>query len=224
MRILKTLLLIGLLPGLLAGAALPAQASIKETPVKVLTLDVDHGVSLTLSAPATSVFIANPEIADLQVMSPTSIMLFGKRTGETSFMATDSHGHTLEQRTIRVVQDLSALSHELALAIPDHTIKAATIPNGIILTGEAPDAATVTDAYKIAQRYLPAGGDIINRIRVSGGNQIQIRVRFAEVAKTVNESLGIDWNSAVSYGGVVFGLASGATTGQQWHGPADPAE
>ncbi len=76
-------------------------------PASVLNVNVDHGVPLTLSAPAASVFIANPEIADVQVMSPTSIMIFGKRTGETTFMATDTAGNTLAERTVLVLQDLS---------------------------------------------------------------------------------------------------------------------
>ncbi len=153
-------------------------------------------------------------------MSPTSIMIFGKRTGETTFMATDNNGHTLEERTVTVTQDLSTLARELDIAFPGNKIRAASLPNGIILTGEAKDASSVTDAFKMAQRYLPGGGDIINRVRVTGSNQIQIRVRFAEVQRNINNSLGIDWGSAFSFGGFVLGLVSGnpvlntaATTG-----------
>ena len=124
---------------------------------KPLTVIIDHGFNLVLSAPASSVFVANPDIADVQVMSPTSIMIFGKRTGETTFMATDSNGHTLEERTVSVTQDLSGLSRELEIAFPGNKMRAASLPNGIILTGEAKDAASVTDAFKMAQRYLPAG-------------------------------------------------------------------
>jgi len=176
-----------------------------------MSIIVDHGVPITLSSPATSVFIANPDIADVQVMSPTSIMVFGKRTGATTFMATDNKGHTLAQRTITVTQDLTDLRRELDAAIPGNKIKVQALPNGIVLMGETRDPAAVADAYKLAQRYVPAaGGDIINRIRVAGSNQIQIRVRFAEVSRSVNNTLGIDWDTVSSYGGFVFGLASGA--------------
>jgi pilus assembly protein CpaC len=175
-----------------------------------LKISVDHGVPLTLSSPASSVFIANPDIADVQVMSPTSIMIFGKRTGETTFMASDSNGHTLAQRTIVVLQDLSDLRQELDAAIPGNKIKVQSLPNGIVLMGEARDPAAVADAYKLAQRYLPAsGGDIINRIKVVGSNQIHIRVRFAEVSRSVDSTLGIDWQSSAKVGGFLFGLGTG---------------
>jgi pilus assembly protein CpaC len=192
---------------LLVGS--PVMAAGKVTVIKPLSISVDHGINLTLDAPATSVFVANPEIADVQVMSPTSIMIFGKRTGETSFVATDSNGKTLEQRTISVTQDLSNLRHELDLAIPGHKIHAAALPNGLVLTGDAKDAATVADAYKMAQRYLAPGGDIINRIRVSGSNQIHIRVRFAEVQRNIDNTLGFDWQNLSNVGGFVLGIATG---------------
>lgn len=178
-----------------------------------LRISVDHGVPLTLSAPAASVFIANPEIADVQVMSPNSIMIFGKRTGETTFMASDSAGHNLAQRTIVVMQDLSNLRQELDTAIPGNKIKASALPNGIVLTGEAKDPSAVADAYKLTQRYLSQGGDIINRIKVIGGNQIHIRVRFAEVQRNIDNTLGFNWQNLNTVGGFMFGLATGETTG-----------
>ena len=175
----------------------------------VLSLTVDHGTPLTLKGAATSVFIANPDIADVQVMSPTQVMIFGKRTGETSFMATDGKGTVLSERTVIVSQDLTGLRAELKAAIPDNKIKVTTVPNGLVLTGAAKDPTSVADAYKIAMRYMPAGGDIINRIQVVGSNQVQIRVRFAEVQRNIDNTLGFNWQNVLSTGGMVVGLATG---------------
>jgi pilus assembly protein CpaC len=178
-----------------------------------LSLMVDHGVPLSLAKPAASVFIANPDIADVQVLSPTQVMIFGKRTGETSFMATDDRGAVLAERTLVVSQDLSALRDELSSAIPGNEIKAKAVPNGIVLTGSTRDAASVADAYKIAMRYMPSGGDIINRVQVTGSNQIQIRVRFAEVQRNVDNSFGFNWQNLLSSGNLAVGLATGSTIG-----------
>ena len=175
----------------------------------VLSLTVDHGTSVTLKGSASSVFVANPEIADVQVMSPTQVMVFGKRTGETTFMATDSKGTTLAERTVVVSQDLSELRGELNAAIPGNKIKATPIPNGIVLTGEAKDPASVADAYKIAMRYMPSGGDIINRVQVVGSNQVQIRVRFAEVQRNIDNTLGFNWQNLLSTGGMAIGMGTG---------------
>lgn len=178
----------------------------------VQSLLVDHGVSLNLSAPAASVFVANPDIADVQVLSPTQVMLFGKRTGKTTFMATDPKGVVLAERTLVVTQDLSGLRQEINAAIPGNRIKATPVPGGIILTGTARDPASVADAYKIALRYMPENGDIINRIQVTGSNQIQIRVRFAEVQRNINNSFGFNWQALLSAGSnLTVGLATAST-------------
>ncbi|MBV8061216.1 MAG: type II and III secretion system protein family protein [Alphaproteobacteria bacterium] len=176
-----------------------------------LDLNIDHAMTLTLPQPASSVLIANPEIADIQVISPTSVLLMGKRTGETTLIASNTDGIVL-QKTVVVTQDLSDLRRELDAVIPGGAIKAHAVPNGIILTGEAHDAGTVEDARRIAARYIPKdGGDVINRIKVAGSNQIQIRVRFAEVSRSVDKTLGIDWETISSVSGFAFGVASGAT-------------
>ncbi|MGE3622715.1 MAG: type II and III secretion system protein family protein [Bdellovibrionales bacterium] len=185
-----------------------AHAAEKGAPL--LNISVDHGQPITLSGPAASVFIANPEIADVQVMSPTSIMVFGKKTGETTLMATDGNGRTLLHRTVIVTQDLTNLRRELAAAIPDNKIQVATLPDAIVLTGETRDPIAVEDARKIASRYVSKDGTIINRIQVVGSNQIMLRVRFAEVSRTVDKQFGINWSSLTTVGGFVFGLASGS--------------
>jgi pilus assembly protein CpaC len=188
-------------------AAAPKPAAVVGEPL-VLNVAVDRGLSISLNAPANSVFIANPEVADVQVLSPTSVMVFGKRTGQTTLVATDAGGRTLLHRTIVVAQDLTDLRVALNAVIPGNKIKAEAVPDGIALTGEAKDASIVEDARRLALRYLPKDGEIINRIKVRGSNQVQIRVRFAEVSRTVGKQFGINWESIGSIGGFAFGLAS----------------
>jgi pilus assembly protein CpaC len=202
---MKRILILSCLVVLAVASAAPAWAKSPAT----LSLTVDHGVPLMLKGAAASVFIANPEIADVQVMTPNEIMIFGKRVGETTFMATDSNGATLAQRTVIVSQDISGLRAELDAAIPGNEIKVSAIPNGIVLTGSAKDPTSVADAYKIAMRYMPTGGDIINRVQVVGSNQIMIRVRFAEVQRSINDSLGFDWQNILGARNLTVGLANG---------------
>ncbi len=192
--------------------ASPAHSGTVSVPT-VLNLSVDHGVPLTLNAPAASVFIANPDVADVQVLSPTSVMVFGKRTGQTTLMATDNNGRSLLHRTIMVTQNLNDLRTALNAIIPNNKISVEAVPNGIVLTGEAKDPAAIDDARRLALRYVPReGGEVINRIKVKGSNQIHIRVRFAEVSRDVDKRFGIDWESIGNVGGFSFGLMSGDAT------------
>ncbi len=193
-----------------ATAPVVASATAPNISATILDLAVDRGIPLTLSAPAASVFIANPDIADIQVMSPTSIMVFGKRTGQTTLMATDNDGKTLLHRTVMVSQNLTDLRISLNTVIPGNKIKAEAVPNGIVLTGEAKDPGVVEDARRLAMRYVSKDGEIINRIKVKGSNQIQIRVRFAEVSRDVDKRFGINWETIGNVGSFALGIASGS--------------
>jgi len=189
-----------------AAPSVPQASSASST----LEVSVDKAVSVTLSSPASSVFIANPEVADVQVMSPTSVMVYGKRTGQTTLMATDSRGDTLLHRTVLVRQNLDDLNMALRAVIPDNKIRVEAVPNGIVMTGEAKDPSAIEDARRLAMRYVPKeSGEVINRVRLRGNNQIHIRVRFAEVSRDVDKRFGIDWESVGNIGGIAFGLMSG---------------
>ncbi len=176
-----------------------------------LEVMIDKSVPVKFDKPAASIFIANPEIADIQVLSPTSIMVYGKKEGQTTLKITDNTGKDLVYKTVMVSQNLGNLREALRTVLPGSNIKVESVPNGIILTGDVTDSSAVEDARRLALRYIPKdSGDIINRIRVKANNQVQIRVRFAEVSKDVDKRFGINWENAASLGSFTLGLATGA--------------
>lgn len=188
--------------------SLPSSLGEKPTPLEVF---IDKSVPITLSEPAATVFIANPDIADIQVLTPNEVMVYGKKEGHTTLKITDKKGQNLVFKTVMVTQNLAALREALRLSLPGFNIKVESIPNGIVLTGDVDDASVIEDARRLALRYVPqTGGDVINRLRVKANNQIQIRVRFAEVARDVDKRFGINWdNLATLGGGIAIGLATG---------------
>jgi len=180
----------------------------RPTPFEVL---IDKSAPVAFDAPAATVFIANPDIADVQVISPLSVMVFGKKEGQTTLKITDRNGRTLAYRTVMVRQNLAALRDALRAVLPNESIRVESVPNGIVLTGEASDPSAVEDARRLAVRYVPKeNGDVINRVKVQANNQIQIRVRFAEVSRDVDKRFGIDWEAVGTVGSFAFGLGTGA--------------
>lgn len=190
-----------------APATVPETRSVHAS----IFLTVDRSEIVEVDAPAATVFIANPEIADVQVVTPTRIMVFGKKAGETTLIVSGDNGKLLAQRTVSVRPNLSELQRALLAISPDHPIRAEAVPGGLILSGEAATAAVVEEARRLAARYVPSqDGDIINRIRINANDQIQIRVRFAEVSRDVDKRLGINWENAAKIGSFTLGLATGA--------------
>jgi Flp pilus assembly secretin CpaC len=58
-------------------------------PDQSLTLEVKQGRLIRLSRPAAGVFVADPQVADVQAHSPTLVYVFGRRSGTTSLFAVD---------------------------------------------------------------------------------------------------------------------------------------
>ncbi len=85
------------------------------------------------------------------------------------------------------------------------------VPDGVMLTGKVRDPAAAEDARRLAARFVPREtGEVINRLEIQASNQINLRVRVAEVSRSVNRYFGINWNNAFKLSGFAFGLASGA--------------
>lgn len=193
---------------LLLTLALPVSRVMAED--AVLAVAIDRGETVSLPEVANSVFIANPEVADVQLLSPTTIMVFGKKMGETTLMAIGAGNKTLIKKTIRVGLNVGAVQQALSALLPDSKIRVVGVPDGIMLLGTVRDPGAADDARRVAARFVPKEGEIVNRLQILASNQINLRVRVAEVSRSLNRFFGINWNSAFKLSGFAFGMASGA--------------
>lgn len=179
----------------------------------ILRIEQDKGRMVRLSQPAAGVFIANPDIADIQVMSDTMVYLFGKKPGETSLIAVNASQQVLADHRVVVTPNLSGLERALRERFPGRDIRAAAADGALVLSGTVNSAAEAEDARRIAQRYSGGEtGEVLNRLTVSGGTQVMLRVRVSEVARSIREDLGFNWEVFGNLGaGYALGFTSGLT-------------
>ncbi len=169
---------------------------------------VNEGTLLRLDSSPKSIVIANPDIADVSIRSPRLMYIFGKKTGETTLYATDGQEHVLFNITVRVIHDLSRLKQAMAEVIPAGQIAVDSIDGGIILQGTVATSAESEDARRIALKFLGKDEEVINRLAITAPNQVNLRVRVAEIDKTVVRELGINWNAAGTLGQFAVGLVT----------------
>jgi hypothetical protein len=74
-----------------------------------LTVDLDGARRLVLKAPAKDVVIANPSIADVTLVSPTSLIIIGHAPGRTRLLVLDSDQVPLVDQIVIVTQGDSGL-------------------------------------------------------------------------------------------------------------------
>lgn len=89
---------VGLASALLAlGAAASTQAQSRP-----LNIEIDHATRVQLRAPAGSVIVANPRIADVTVVDANTLFITGKGYGVTEIIAVDALGRPLFQSQVVV--------------------------------------------------------------------------------------------------------------------------
>jgi pilus assembly protein CpaC len=75
-----------------------------------------------------------------------------------------------------------------------------SVGNNLVLTGTVESADVADEFAKIAEAAAGNPKNIINRIRVASPNQVNIRVKIAEVSRDINKRIGFNWE--------VFGRAT----------------
>jgi pilus assembly protein CpaC len=199
------LLMLTVAPGpLMSGAA--AQETTKVASGHTLAIQVNQGQLVRIDKPVESVFVANSEIADVAIKSPQLIYVYAKHPGTTTLYAVGANDEILASITLNVTHNLSRLDQAIADLMPGRNIAATSIEGGIVLTGMVGSPGEAEDARRLAARFIGANEEIINRLQINAPNQVNVRVRIAEINKTVLRHLGINWDTAIQEGGFAFGL------------------
>ena len=163
-----------------------------------LLIEISKGQLLRLDRPASTIFVAEPNIADIQVKSPTLIYVFGKAVGETTLYAVDARERVILARPLRITHNLSQLKAALRRVVPNGKIDAHSITGGLVLSGDVRTGTEAEDARLLAARFLTAKEEVLNRIRVTGPNQINLRVKIAEVSRTIIKDFGFNFDAVLT--------------------------
>jgi pilus assembly protein CpaC len=164
-----------------------------------VVLEVGKGTLFHLPRPAATVFVANPDVADVQVKSPTLLYISANKTkpGETVVYAVDDKDNVLVSAVIRVDYDLSRLRQSYKQTMPGERILVSSVEGKLVLSGDASSAGQAERARALAIAIIggdKAGDQVVNQLSVVTPNQVNLRVRIAEVQRTVLKQLGINWS------------------------------
>ncbi len=90
----------------LAGVALVLQpVSVAFAQSAPVTVKVNMARVLRINAPAATVIIGNPGIADITIQDPQTLVLTGKSFGQTNLIVLDTLGNPVADTIVQVVQD-----------------------------------------------------------------------------------------------------------------------
>lgn len=164
-----------------------------------LSVPMNRAVVVESDVPFAELSIANPAIADISSLSDRTIYVLGKAPGTTTLTILDANGQLITNVDVKVAPDVTEFKERLRQILPGERIEVRTANDGIVLSGTLSSAQKLQRALDLAERYAPER--VSNLMSVGGVQQVMLKVRFAEMQRSVSKAL----RSSVSLGGTLLG-------------------
>lgn len=145
--------------------------------------------------------IANPEVADVVVVSSDELILVGKQTGTTTLIIWSNMGRQTYQ--VEVAANDPAIANEIKRILGYPDIRVVKVNKTVILEGSVNDQYQRARAEKIAAAY---GDKVVNLLEIAKPVQIKIEARIVEISRTKTDNLGLQFysNDATDKPGIFF--------------------
>ena len=204
----------------LAAPVSAAQPAGTYRPTQHLQLSVGEGQMINLPRAVANVWTSNPGAADVYVTNPRQINIFGKEGGESTVIATAANGSVVYGANVRVSQNLPSINEVLRTALPEADVRVSTVGQLAVLNGTVASPADAAFAQQLVASQLNPGVDmskdgaqckicVVSRLKVATPLQVTLKVRIAEVNRSVLKSVGFNLFSSDSTSGTNFSVSRG---------------
>jgi pilus assembly protein CpaC len=160
-----------------------------------LNVPLNRAVVVESDVPFAELSIANPGIADISTLSDKTIYVLGKAPGRTTLTLLSPDGKLIANVEVQVTPDIGEFKERLQQILPGEKIEVRTANDGIVLSGVVSSTVKLDRALDLANRYAP--DRVSNLMSVGGTQQVMLKVRFAEMQRSVSKSL----SSSLKIGG-----------------------
>lgn len=175
----------------------PARAFelVSPEPDRTISLVVGTGQLVRVEREFSSLFVANPDVADIEVKSPRLLYLTGVGVGETTLFAVDEEDNVLMSAAIHVTHNTTALERGLARVAPGQNVRAVTVDQSLVVTGTVASPEEADNVFQVASQFVDDPSRVVNRLEVAAPTQVNLQVRIAEISRNIDRQLGIRWGA-----------------------------
>ncbi len=154
-----------------------------------IRLGVNKSAVIILNRPSKRISIGEPSVVDVNGVTPTRLLLTARKAGSTQVIIWDDQDHS-QSIDVLVQTELGGFRQQIDRMFPGNKIEANVTEDTVVLTGHV---TSLLQAQQAEQLATPYGKKVINLLEISGGQQVMLQVRVAEVSKTAIQELGINW-------------------------------
>jgi pilus assembly protein CpaC len=166
--------------------------------------------TLRLDKPFASAVVGSSEIVDALPMSDRALYIQGKKIGTTNVSVFDQGMKLIGIIDVEVALDTGNMQEKIRASTGSGGIRVVSNNGQIVLSGVAGNAVAAERAVSIARSLLGEGGSVVNAMTIAPTQQVMLRVRFLEVARSASREIGVNWFGANNAGNRGFNTGVGA--------------
>ncbi len=152
--------------------------------------------TLRFEKPFASAVVGSPDIVDALPLSDRSLYIQGKKVGTTNVSVFDQMMRLIGVIDVEVTLDTGYLQEKIRSSTGSRGIRVGSNNGQIVLSGVASNAVAAERAVQVAKSMMLEGGTIVNAMKVAPAQQVMLKVRFLEVARSASREFGVNWFGA----------------------------
>lgn len=156
--------------------------------------------------PVKRLAVSNPAVADVKAVSPEQVQLVAISAGMTDVTMWSADEEVWRAR-VEVERDFSKLEQQLTKLFPRAELEISQVGDLVAISGQFPRSEQALQMRQFLER---SGMRYLDLTRVAGVQQVQLKVRVAEVSRTALKALGVNMLQMGNdfFGGVQIGSAA----------------
>lgn len=166
----------------------------------------------------SDIVVGNPAVADVFPLTDSSIYVQANNTGATNVSFFGPDMTLLGVMILNVRLDFNDLQQAINRAVPNANVTVDNINDRVRVVGEVRDGPSLARVLELAAQF--SDQPVLNGVRVTDPQQVQLDVRILEVSRTAGRELGVELssnrmttggsNAGVPFGSFVGNLLAGA--------------
>ncbi len=188
-----------------------ARVSIDVTAPERLTVNTGKSIIMDTREIINRISLADPEVADVLILTPTQIYITGKAPGNTRLTLWSNPEKVLAVYDLEVVPDIMLIKEKIHTILPaEEDIRITATYDSITLAGTVSSTSNLSEVLAMAGSYAPKdnkGNPMINNLlEVGGVQQVMLEVQVSEISRSLIKKIGFNFN-VVNSTGREFGVS-----------------
>ncbi|WP_424362199.1 type II and III secretion system protein family protein [Methylocystis parvus] len=161
-----------------------------------MTLFKNKAKNIRLNFPFADATVGAPNIADIYPISDRQLYVVGKDVGRTNILLFDNEKRLIGSVDVDVKLDDRAMSNDLQAATGAPGVQIQDVDENLVLRGRGRDAPSIANAVNASQGL--GKGPVVNATKVTGSQQVLLKVRFVEANRAGIRALGVRWQGIIN--------------------------